>query len=480
MKTNKFKIATFAIIFFFSLNAISQNTKIYQITPAINKKISEEFPSLFKIYHITKKKIKYNEYEMGTVLSKEYEERLNSLNSLKRWYENYKAPLQAKKDDLTLCIKLIDEYLKSDLKFELKKEFLIQSQELVNKYKIQIIVKRENLYKNVYEVELFIYKEETKPSKNDLKEIRDIVDRILQNIPDPEKSEKYLEYTSKQEEIKNIAQYVPGIVLSEKESEREVRMVDVNKVDADSLSGTFHVLPEINLHISQRNLGLPRINKSYIKNEIVEYKDVKQYEDTYHDIFSSRYGSIIEEINTKEQYFVGAENASYLSKVADCQKDIELLNILHELGYKEYTKEFYDQLKGNYNKSFIKTKTAEIEIKEGDNNLYYMLKENKASLSSFDNDHLKLISLMKQCITYTSSLTNFNNIYDIKRGFTPVTTINAWRTKAISANKLVGQIMDIRGKYAYIYSFSEVENSAPFQTFLDNSVKSNRALNLNY
>ena len=470
MKINKLNLATFAVIFLFSINAIAQNAKLYQITPAINKKIIEESPSLFNIYHVTKKKIKYNEYEMGTVLSKEYEEQLNSLNSLKYYYEKYKAPIQTKKDDLTLCIKLIDEYLKSDLKLELKKEFLSQSQELATKHNVTYI-KTED-FRDLHIYKLDYTGEFLKPNKKDLIFCRDYVDRILQNIPDPEKSQEYLKYTSKQEEIKNIAQDVPGIVLSEKESEREVRMVDVNKVDADSLSGNFQVLPEINLHISQRNLGLPKINKSFIKNEIVEYKDKKQYEDTYHDRFSSRYGSIIEEINTKEQYFIGAEDATYLSKVADCQKDIELLNILHELGFKEY--------KGSDDKTYIKTKTAEIELKENSQHLYYMLKENKASLSSFDNDHLKLISLMKQCITYTSSLTNFNNIYEIKGGFTPIATINAWRTKAISANKLVGQIMDIRAKYAYIYSFSEIENSAPFQTFLDNSVKSNRALNLTY
>ena len=470
MKINKLNLATFAVIFLFSINAIAQNAKLYQITPVINKKIIEESPSLFNIYHVTKKKIKYNEYEMGTVLSKEYEEQLNSLNSLKYYYEKYKAPIQTKKDDLTLCIKLIDEYLKSDLKLELKKEFLSQSQELATKHNVTYI-KTED-FRDLHIYKLDYTGEFLKPNKKDLIFCRDYVDRILQNIPDPEKSQEYLKYTSKQEEIKNIAQYVPGIVLSEKESEREVRMVDVNKVDADSLSGTFYILPGINLHISQRNLGLPKINKSYIKNEIVEYKDVKQYEDTYHDRFSSRYGDIIEEINTKEQYFIGAEDATYLSKVADCQKDIELLNILHELGFKEY--------KGSDDKTYIKTKTAEIELKENSQHLYYMLKENKASLSSFDNDHLKLISLMKQCITYTSSLTNFNNIYEIKGGLTPIATINAWRTKAISANKLVGQIMDIRGKYAYIYSFSEIENSAPFQTFLDNSVKSNRALNLTY
>ncbi|MFZ4672519.1 MAG: hypothetical protein ACOYLT_10945 [Flavobacterium sp.] len=472
MKINKLNLATFAVILFFSINAIAQNTKLYQITPAINKKISEEYPSLFRVYHVTKKKIKYNEYETGTVLSKEYEEQLNSLNSLKYYYEKYKAPIQTKKDDLTLCIKLIDEYLKSDLKFELKKDYLIQSEELQKKHIGRILMGEGLGWMDLQIYHLDYKKEIIKPSKSELKESRDMVNRFLQNIPDPEKSQEYLKYTSKQEEIKNIAQYVPGIVLSEKESEREVRIVDVNKVDADSLSGTFHILPEINLHISQRNLGLPRINKSYIKNEIVEYKDVKQYEDTYHDNFSSRYGDIIEEINTKEQYFIGAEVATYLSKVADCQKDIELLNILHELGFKEY--------KGSDDKTYIKTKTAEIELKENSQHLYYMLKENKASLSSFDNDHIKLISLMKQCITYTSSLTNFNNIYEIKGGFTPLATINAWRIKAISANKLVGQIMDIRGKYAHIYSFSEIENSSPFQTFLDNSVKSNRALNLTY
>ena len=131
---------------------------------------------------------------MGTVLSKEYEEQLNSLNSLKYYYEKYKAPIQTKKDDLTLCIKLIDEYLKSDLKLELKKEFLSQSQELATKHNVTYI-KTED-FRDLHIYKLDYTGEFLKPNKKDLIFCRDYVDRILQNIPDPEKSQEYLKYTS--------------------------------------------------------------------------------------------------------------------------------------------------------------------------------------------------------------------------------------------------------------------------------------------
>ncbi|MEY3498967.1 MAG: hypothetical protein RL308_636, partial [Bacteroidota bacterium] len=152
MKINKFNLSTFAIIFFFSVNATSQNTTTIQITPEINKKIISKYPwKGINVYHINKQKIKYYGYEMGEVISKKYNEQLNSLNSLKRRYENYKAPLQIKKDDLTLCIELINEYLKSDLKLELKKEFLSQSQELATKHHI-INIRTEDFR------DLYIYK----------------------------------------------------------------------------------------------------------------------------------------------------------------------------------------------------------------------------------------------------------------------------------------------------------------------------------
>lgn len=477
MKTNKFNLATFAIIFFFSLNAISQNTKIYQITPAINKKISKQFPSLFQIYHVKKQKIKYHEYEMGEVISKEYKTQLDILDYEKKDYERYQKDqlnkVQKFKNDYKTCIDLIDKYLNSDENYEVKKEYLIQSKELLRTIpNIKVNYRNDSGGYGIQDAFIGYWDNfKSKPNKKGLIEVKESLVNFLKGVPDFEKPSSVIDYITRLENLPKIKKTAPGLVESQIESERDVALVDANIVHVDSLSGTFLSLPN-EVSISNKNIGAPNINKSFLKNEIVESKNVEQFNKGYDDINAFRNAYMIEEVNTKEQYVIPLQNWAYFGHVTDCQKDIELLNILHELGFQEY--------KGSDDKTYIKTKTAEIELKENSQHLYYMLKENKSSLSSFDNDHIKLISLMKQCITYTSSLTNFNNIYDIKRGFTPVATINAWRTKAISANKLVGQIMDIRGKYAYIYSFSEVENSSPFQTFLDNSVKSNRALNLNY
>lgn len=473
MKVNKFNLATFVIIFFFSVKVSSQNTTTYQITPEINKKIIRKYPwKGINVYHINKQKVKYYGYEMGEVISKEYNEQLNSLNSLKRRYENYKAPLQIKKDDLILCIELINEYLKSDLKLELKKEFLSQSQELATKHHI-IYIKTED-FRDLYIYKLDYTGEFLKPNKKDLIFCRDYVSRILQNIPDTEKSEEYLKYISQAEVLEKTPKKESGIVKSQTESEREVKLVDINKVDATIFTGTFKSLPG-EVYISNKNIEAPKINKSIIENEIVEKQTINQFRNFYEDRNTFREGYVIEDVNTKEQYLIPFEHWTYLSDVKDCLQDIELLNILHDLGYKEYEKEFYDQSKGGkYTKLFIKTKTAEIELKLS---LYDRLKENKSFLTEFDNDHNKFISLINQCITYTNSLSNYINIYNVKRTNTPLSTVNEWKAKVINSNKLFEQLLPITSKYAYIYSFLESENSS-FQDFLDVSIKSGNILGI--
>ncbi len=478
MKINKFNLAIFAIIFFFSEKVSSQNTTTYKITPEINKKIISKYPwKGINVYHINIKKIKYYEYEIGEVVSKKYIEEKEILDYYKKTFEDKMNPLITKKKDLTLAVELIDEYLNSDLKFELKKEFLIQSQELVNKHKIHIIIKRENSFKNVYEIELLINNEDTKPNKNDLKACKDYLLWKLENISDPYKSNEYLKYISQVEVLEKTPNKESGMVKSQTESEREVRLVELNKVDATIFTGTFKSFSG-EVFISNKNIEAPKINKSIIENEIVEKETVNQFRNFYEDRNTFRNGYVIEDVNTKEQYLIPFEHWTYLSDVKDCLEDIELLTILHDLGYKEYEKEFYDQLKGKYNKLFIKTKTAEIELKENDHHLYDMLKENKSILTEFDNEHNKLISLIKQCITYTNSLSNYINIYNIKRTNTPLATINAWRVSTISAGKLTSQINNIEGKYAFIYDLSSEENIPGFNVFLENLVRSQSILGI--
>lgn len=478
MKINKFNLAIFTIIFFFTSKVSSQNNTTFQITPEINKKIINKYPwNLIDVYKISVKKVKYYEYEKGEVISEKYKEEENTLNYYKKKFEEKTNPLIIKKKDITSAIELIDEYLNSDLKFELKKEFLIQSQELVNKYKIHIIKKRENIYNNVYEIELFINNEVNKPSKKDLITCKDWLLWELKNIAVPETTEEYIKYLNQLEVISKINKMAPGMVRSQTESEREVRLVDVNRVDVNTFSGTFHSLPgEVN--ISNKNSEAPEINKSIIENEIIESKIINQFKLDYDSRFKFMTGYIIEDVNNKEQYLIPIQSWTYISHVLDCQRDIELLNILHDLGYKEYNKEFYDQIKGNYNKQFIRTKTAEIELKENDHNLYDMLKENKSILTDFDNDHNKLISLIKQCIIYTSSLSNYINIYDVKRTNTPLSTVNAWRASTLNAGKLTSQINNIEGKYAFIYDLSSEENITAFNVFLEKLVRSQSILGI--
>jgi len=300
----------------------------------------------------------------------------------------------------------------------------------------------------------------------------------LENISDPYKSNEYLKYISQVEILEKTPNKESGMVKSQTESEREVRLVEINKVDVNFFNGTFKSLPGV-VYISNKNIEAPKINKSIIENEIVEKETVNQFRNFYEDRNTFRDGYVIEDVNTKEQYLIPFEHWTYLSDVKECLQYAELLTILNDLGYKEYEKEFYDQSKGGkYKKLYIKTKTAEIELKENDHNLYDMLKENKSILTEFDNEHNKLISLIKQCITYTSSLSNYINIYNVKRTNTPLSTINAWRASTISAGKITSQINNIEGKYAFIYDLSSEENITAFNVFLEKLVSSQSILGI--
>ena len=479
MKINKFNLATFVIIFFFSVKVSSQNTTTYQITPEINKKIiRNEKREEIKVYHINVQKIKYHEYEMGEVISKEYKAQLDYLDRNKEYYDKYQKDqfnnVQKFKDDYALCIDLIDKYLISDEKYEVKREYLIQSKKLLISIPNIIINNRGGWFSGMQNALNIDYDDfKSKPNKEYLIKVKESLISFLKRVPDFEKSENCIAYIYGLKNLEKIIKTAPGLVESQTESEREVKLVDINKVDTNIFSGTFKQLPGV-VNISNKNIGAPNINKSFLENEIVEFKNVEEFRKVYDDRNTFRDGYVIEDINTKEQYLIPREFITYLSDVKDCMEDIELLNILHNLGYKEYEKEFYDQLKGKYTKLFIKTKTAEIELKLS---LYDRLKENKSFLTEFDNDHNKFISLINQCITYTNSLSNYINIYNVKRTNTPLSTVNEWKAKVINSNKLFEQLLPITSKYAYIYSFLESENSS-FQDFLDVSIKSGNILGI--
>lgn len=453
-------------------NATSKNSDTLIINPEMNKKIlRKRDPNYFNIHQVSIEKIKYHQYEMGEVMSKKYRDELNFLETNKREYSMYQDVLkkqQQEKDDLGLCIELIDEYLKSDLKFDLKKEYLIQSREIARKYGIY------NIRGSDYS-EFYIYQETSKPNKNDLKFCRDYIFRVIQAVIEPEKSNSYIEYVSRLENLQKIDKTMPGLVKSLIESERQAKLVEEKKMDINTFSGSF-IIVKPGPYFLNKNIEDPDNLKSFVENELIDYESYKKSERKVE--LNASQGQLLKEINSNEEYFLPAESWYYLERVRNCQKDIELLNILHDLGYKEYYKEYYDYKQDKYNKTFIQTKTAEIELREDDYTLLDLLKENKSALSNFDNDRNKFLSLMKQCTTYTSSLSDFINIYNIKRNETPISTINAWKTKAIIAKKLLSQILVIRSKYAFIYTFLEFQNDSSFDVFLDKSILSSNILGI--
>jgi uncharacterized pyridoxamine 5'-phosphate oxidase family protein len=439
-------LITFIILSFIKVNA--QNNTTFTVTPEINKTITKEYPSLFEIYRVHDSIIDYYEYENGEIVSNEYKNKLAEVEKLKDAYEKYASPLVKVKENLLLSAKLIDDYLNSDLKFDEKVKYLIQSQEIATNNGFGYVRLAAPDYR-----ELYIYKG-SKPVKSELKIFKDYILNSVQNI-NPEQSEIYIQYKLQLEGLEKIPKMIPGVVKSKNLTKKRIELLSENIANINTFVGTFQELPG-EVYVSKKDLTVSEINKDFIKNEIVysesTQKNISEYyvAGTRNEFTPFWLGLIIEEINTKEKYYIPKERKSYLNKLEDFQKDAELHKILNDLGYTEYERD---------NKLYIKTKTAEIELKKFDNpqydhHLYDQLKENPNFLSDFDNDYNKLLLLRSQCQPYKISLNNYLDIYNVKRALTPTATINAWIKNTKDANVLFESIFHLETKYAYIYDFS--------------------------
>ena len=373
-----------------------------------------------------------------------------------------------KKEELNDIITKIISFLESKDKYDLKKGLLIDAQKIADKYEIKIRTKipSSSIFEaNTYDREILIYRENKKSNNDDLKIIADEILKIKEAVKLPKESEESKLYIAELSRLGKMKKTVPGFVLSTTEAEREVKIVEEELANLETFKGSF---ASTQVYMVLKNTEDKKRGKSFIKNELLDPKSYFEAESSITDIFGKP-GYILEEVSTHEEYFYPMEKGSYISSVADFARDENFLKLLHELGFKEYL--------GADNKMYIKTKTAEIEIRDS-NNFRYTIEDDKTILSSIDNDHIKLKALVKQCTTYTSSLNNFLSIYNVKRTNTPLATVNQWRTTTLNASKLVSQITAITSKYAFIYDLSREENLQSYNDFLEKLVSSQSALGI--
>ena len=147
----------------------------------------------------------------------------------------------------------------------------------------------------------------------------------------------------------------------------------------------------------------------------------------------------------------------YISELEKEQKNNEIFEMIHKLGYKEYKDEY-----GDY---FMKSKTCEIKL---DTWTLSELRLNPEYITILDNDQLKLATLVKQTIPHSKILDKYCGLYNIQRSRMSAVDIKNWRIATANALKLNNEIYKISEKYFGNYSFTLLDKSKTLENFTDN------------
>lgn len=225
-------------------------------------------------------------------------------------------------------------------------------------------------------------------------------------------------------------------------SKRMVNLVQDSLIDVNTLTGNFIQLPH-KYFVALEDKG------KFVKNELIDEienaSNVKRHEKSY---------NLIQNVDTKELYYVQSD--VYLSNLKQEGNNLEVLDLIHRLGYNEYKVD--DEL-------YIKSKTSEIKVNA---QLLNKLKQNPNYIDRLDSDQMKIATLVKQTPPHTKVLDTYLSIYNIKRSHTPVATINEWRTATAKAQNLFNQIYKMTEVYEDDYSFKLLDKSKMLEVFLDN------------
>lgn len=247
---------------------------------------------------------------------------------------------------------------------------------------------------------------------------------------------QYKDYTAKLEQLKKD---ISEQTANDKILKRLAYMIDGSPIDVNSLSGEFTKLPDPYIRIYNEDTNV-------LKNELIAKPGYNENKDDLHPI--------IRKNDTQQLYFV--ISTSYISYLIKEYSDREMLDIVHKLGYKEYT---------DGGEMYIKSKTSEIRL---DIRTFQELESNPNYITQLDNDQIKIASLVKQTIIHSKTLDRYLSLYNIKKGKMATMDIKAWRTATTNAQKLNDQIYKLNEKYEGNYSFTLINKSNTLDMFLDN------------
>ncbi len=410
MKNTKFRLG--ACLLFASMTFQSYGQKRIRITPEITNQFIQAHgaESSIEVYRVSYKEIEYQAYGTAQVMTNEYKWALKKLEDYKPDYDLYISEMQLNLDKQQAVKQItlnIDKFLESDENKEIKQQYLIDAQNLADKYKIKVktyqadrsiggFLKTPRYYNTNNNPEprtIVIYDVENKTGKNDLKIYQTEIQKLQFN--EPEKTYGYREYVQRLDAIKNIQQTETGQVLSDKMSKRMAYMIDSNPIDVSQLSGDFDKLED------GYKLVLSDIEGLYVKNELINTQpisrtanvterhpvlekvganefyyfmsdnfinqiehdtEIKQYENT---------GNTVEYKNWKTKYLTLIQSAQLNVNV--CKAIISKHTYLNRFGEKLYdSSTFTKQEKITFNKNLdlLEIKNGQIEELEKNRDLY--------------------------------------------------------------------------------------------------------------
>ena len=303
------------------------------------------------------------------------------------------------------------------------------------------------------EVDFPIYEVGDVPSKKYKKELEEL--EKLKKAGFEKGSYENMVYNGQLSTVNSLPKTENGLVNSGKTKKKQVYIVkDTLSITYDKIEGYFSIL-EDEYHIVFTEMP----------NEFIKYQVINTNECKYNTKLFSKPYNLIKKENSDEYFFI--MDNEFLPILAQEQKNNEIFEIIHKLGYKEYKDEY-----GNY---FIKSKTCEIKL---DNWTTSELKSNPSYITALDNDQIKISALVKQTIPHSKILDKYLSVYNIKKNKMPSAEINSWRIATANAQKLHNQIYKLSEKYSGNYSFTLLDKSSTQDIFSENLLASKGVLGM--
>lgn len=277
----------------------AQQQSSFTITPELSQKVitAREDIKNVKVYRVITKEVDYYPIVDGEVITNEYRIALDYLKDYKPAYDDYVKAI-AYNTEKTEAIKTvsskIDSFLNSDEKRDVKEKYLIEGQDLANKYEIKVVLESGNI--NIGNRKIFLYNNGNIASKSDLKTYQKIINDI--RIIEPEKSWECQQYIAREKNLLNIQKTEIGKILSDKLSKKSIYMIEESPIDVNMLSGEFKMLNEKYVVITNEVTG------KLFKNELVNESTEHYKRDRFYDFKGF---PIIQNVITNELYFITSE-----------------------------------------------------------------------------------------------------------------------------------------------------------------------------